>query len=155
MFQLIYAVADGILRKYQTEAEFSNYKEHLPTHIILLFQRFKRAYDGKNIKALQNCISDSFNSDCLGVNKLECLNLIGSFFNSFPSGFNPFLTIQVEQISVNNKQHFVAVIEMNVKLKMLNIPLPIHCNQDLLICEAKPEGDLNYWRIIKIQRFKE
>ena len=38
---------------------------HLPVNAILLFQRFKTGYDGKDINQLAACISDDYLGECL------------------------------------------------------------------------------------------
>ena len=58
---------------------------HLPVNALLLFQRYKAAYDGKDPGALAACISDGYRGDVFGVrSKGELLRVQGGEFARLP-----------------------------------------------------------------------
>lgn len=123
-----------------------------PQNIILLFQRFKKAYESKNIEGLGDTISDSFCGDFYGKSKTRFLATMKGTFNRLPFGVSPHLIISIKNISSHTEDEFSAIIEMNAVVKALFIPLPTKFDSGEVLCEAKPEGQLHYWRITKLLR---
>ena len=76
-------------------------------------------------------------------------------FNYLKYGLSPHLVIEVYNICSSSKSEFSAVINMKANLQFLGIVTPVKWDADKLYCEAKAEGDLNYWRITKLMKFKE
>jgi hypothetical protein len=69
---------------------------HIPDNAIVVFKRFKEAYDDKNIGKLSSTISDSFRGDLYGVRtKQEFIDIQMRVFNRLPWGVNPCLSINV------------------------------------------------------------
>lgn len=126
---------------------------HIP-NILLLFLRFKRAYEQKDVQKMKDTISEEFYSDVYGGTKERFIDLMRSNLNKLIYGLYPCLTIDVLNISSNTETHFSVVLDMKATLKFLGIPTS-HWDSDKLVCEAKIEGTYNYWRITKLVRFRD
>lgn len=89
---------------------------HLPQHAILAFQRFKNAYDGKNIHKLGLLISTNYRGDVFGVTtKQAYLNTQTKVFEALPWFINPCLCINVYSIVHDTHKIFVPLSTPNLK----------------------------------------
>jgi hypothetical protein len=154
MNPLVFAVAKDIFRVYADEKERARNPEHLPRPALILFQRFKKAYEGKDIRSMKDTISDNFQGDIYGRNKSDFIEGMISNFNGLKYGLNPYLTIEVFNISSESSREFSAVIDMKANLQFAGMVTPIKWVSEKLFCEARPEGNTNYWRITKLVRFQ-
>lgn len=154
MNPLIFSVAEGIYRIYSDEKERSRYPEHLPQPALLLFQRFKKSYEGKDIQGIKDTISESFQGDIYGKTKSDFIQFMTYNFQSLKYGLSPHLTIEVFNVSSASNREFSAVVDMKANLQFAGIITPIKWDAGKLFCEAKPEGQYKYWRITKLVRFK-
>lgn len=151
----LFSVAEGIYRLYKNEKEKSASPEHLPKHILILFQRFKRAYESKNIAELKDTISRDFEGDLYGSNKSQFISMMSGNFRYLKYGTSPYIVIEVHNICHSDDTNFAAIIKMKANIQFLGILTPIKWDADKLYIEAKTEGDFNYWRISKIAKFAE
>lgn len=146
-------VAQGIYRLYQSERERERSPEHLPRPCLLLFQRFKKAYEGKDIPGLADTLSEHFSGDLYGRSKGEFLDVMAYNLNTLFPLLSPYLTITVLNITTDTPQAFTAVIDMNATLQVLGLSTPITWDSGRLICCAKPEGEHHYWRLTGLHQF--
>lgn len=150
---IIFSLATDIYRIYSDEQDKAFHPEHLPQPVLILFQRFKRAYESKDIRELQDSISNDFSGDIYGNSKQEFIDLISYNFQRLKYGLSPHLIIEILNITAAYKTNFTAVIKMKANLKFLGIPTYIDWDAGKIVCQAKPEGQYNYWRITKILKF--
>lgn len=161
----VISLAKDIYRIYQTEYEKNLHPEHLPQSVLILFKKFKKAYEAKDIQKLKDTISENFYSDLYGETKSAFITFMKYNFQVIEEyklipniplyGLNPYLTIEIFNICSWSDIEFSAVIDMKANLQLLGIQLPVLWDTGKLFCEAKSEGRYNYWRITKIERFKE
>ncbi|PZD73616.1 hypothetical protein C1752_02083 [Acaryochloris thomasi RCC1774] len=107
---------------------------HLPRNVLLTFQRFKKAYDTKDLKILASVISASYQGDLFGVStKSEYLEVQRSVFNSLPWGAYPCLTVNLYSITEDTNEEFAAIIDTQSMATVLGIPVltydsaPVRC----------------------------
>ncbi|NJM67608.1 MAG: hypothetical protein HC851_19020 [Acaryochloris sp. RU_4_1] len=107
---------------------------HLPQHAILAFQRFKDAYDSKNIYKLGVLISSNYRGDMFGVtSKQAYLNTQKRVFNVLPWFINPCLCINVYSIVDDTPEQFCAIIDTQSMGTAMGIPVftydsaPVRC----------------------------
>lgn len=107
---------------------------HLPENAILVFQRFKEAYDSKNIDKLSLIISNSYQGNLYGVeSKQGFLNTQKHVFEKLPRAVYPCLTINVYSIVENTENIFSAIIDTRSVITILGIPTftydaaPVRC----------------------------
>ena len=74
-------------------------------------------------------------------------------FQRLKYGLSPHLTIEILNITAAYKANFTAVIKMKANLKFLGIPTSMDWDAGKIVCQAKPEGQYNYWRITKLLKF--
>ena len=151
----IIEIAEGIYVYYAGEKEKARNPQHLPKDILILFQRFKRAYEHKNIQELKDSISRNFSGDIYGKNRTEFINLLNINFSHLNYGISPHLVIEVLNICHSSNSEFSAVINMKANLQFLGIVTPGEWDARKLYFEAKEERDFKYWRITRIAEFKE
>lgn len=111
---------------------------HLPENAILLFKRFKEAYDSKNINKLSVVISNSYKGDLYGVkSKQEFLHTQQRVFERLPWGVHPCLTMNVYSIVENSRNTFSAIIDTHSIATVLGVPTfaydsaPVCCQIEL------------------------
>jgi hypothetical protein len=115
---------------------------HLPDNAILLFKRFKEAYDAKNIDKLDVIISNSYQGDLFGVkSKKGYLNVQRQVFERLPWGINPCLTVNIYSIVENNQDAFSAIIDTHSVATFFGIPT-IAYDSAPIRCKIKPEQGL-------------
>ncbi len=151
----IFTVATDIYRIYSEEKDKTYCPQHLPQPALILFQRFKKAYESKNIKGLKDCISSNFSGDIYGKSKTDFVKFMEHNFQILKYGFSPHLIIEVFNICSSSNSEFATVINMKANLQFLGITTPVKWDRGKLFCEAKPEGEYSYWRITKLIKFKE
>ena len=152
---IIFSVATDIYRIYVDEQDKTYHPEHLSQSALILFQRFKKAYERKNIVELKDSISDSFNGDIYGATKKEFIDLMQYNFQRLKYGLSPRLTIEIFNISDSSDTNFSAIINMQANLSFIGLPTSLTWDAGKIICEAKPEGKHHYWRITKLFKFQE
>ena len=155
MTSLIFTVATDIYRIYSEDKEKTYYPQHLPQSALILFQRFKKAYESKNINQLKDCISSNFDGDIYGSKQTDFVEFMEYNFQILKYGLSPHLIIEVFNICTASDYEFSAVINMKANLQFLGVTTPVKWDRGKLFCEAKPEGKYNYWRITKPIKFKE
>lgn len=152
--RLICSIANGIYRIYSSEKEKSYNPQHLShNNTLILFQKFKKAYENKDIRGIKDTISDSFNGDIYGSTKSEFINFMTDNFRILHYGLSPYLAIAIYNISSSSDLEFSAVLDMKANLQVLGIPTPIEWDTGKLFCQAKPEGQYNCWKITKLVKF--
>lgn len=120
---------------------------HLPDNALLLFKRFKEAYDTKNIIKLGFTLSDHYKGDLLGVStKQAYLSSLKQVFDSLPL-LSPCLSINVYSIIENSNDVFSGIIDTQSKTSFLGIPLKNYDSTPIR-CEIRPEQGL--WVITKM-----
>ncbi|MBE9143618.1 hypothetical protein [Planktothrix mougeotii] len=120
---------------------------HLPDNALLLFKRFKEAYDTKNIIKLGFTLSDNYRGDLNGVStKQEYLSSLKRVFDSLPL-LSPCLSINVYSIIENRNDVVSAIIDTQSKTSFLGIPLTNYDSTPIR-CEIRPEQGL--WVITKM-----
>lgn len=107
---------------------------HLSENAILVFKKFKEAYDSKSINKLSLVISNLCRGDLYGVgNKQEFLNIQQRVFERLPWGVHPCLTLNVYSIVENSQNIFSAIIDTHSIATVLGIPTfaydsaPVRC----------------------------
>jgi hypothetical protein len=151
---IIFSIATDIYRIYVDEQDKTYHPEHLPQPALILFQRFKKAYESKNILGLKDAIYDKFCGDLYGVNKKDFTDFMQYNFQHLKYGLSPHLVIEIYNISESSSTNFFAVINMKANLKLMGIPISMAWDAGKIICEAKPEGEHSYWRITKLLKFE-
>lgn len=120
---------------------------HLPDNALMLFKRFKEAYDTKNIIKLGFTISDHYKGDLYGVyTKQEFLRSQKRAFDNLYL-VSPCLSINVYSIIENSNDVFSAIIDTQSKASVLGIPV-INYDSAPIRCELRPEQGL--WVITKM-----
>ena len=127
---------------------------HLPDNALLLFKRFKEAYDTKNIIKLSFTISDHYKGDLYGVStKQEFLSSQKRVFDNLTL-ISPCLSINVYSIIENRNDLFSAIIDTQSKISILGIPLTNYDSAPIR-CEIRPEQGLRVitkmfieWRLV-------
>ena len=156
MYSQIYTAAKDIYRVYSGEKEKSRHPEHLPPHILILFQKFKKAYESKNIEDLKDTISDRFVGDIYGKTKSSFITLIAhNFQHLFKYGSSPHLTLEVLKICSGSDVEFAAIINMKSSYRFFGISTPVSFDAVKLFCEVQPEGQDNCWRITKLKQYNK
>ncbi|MEO0375253.1 MAG: hypothetical protein AAF329_11640 [Cyanobacteria bacterium P01_A01_bin.17] len=121
---------------------------HLPQNALLLFQRFKKAYDSKDTKTLSSVISPYYQGDLFGVSsKQEYLKIQKAFLDSLPWGINPCLTIDVYSIIEETPDAFTAIIDIKAIATILGIPTVTY---DSFPLRCKLSADQGWWRITEM-----
>lgn len=129
--------------------------EVLKNNVLLLLKRFKRAYENKDLNALEDTISDNFSGNYYGAKtKTKFLGLMKTVFETMPLLINPHLVIIVSNITTNNQDQFEGTIELKAVIKVLSFPIPWKYDSGKVQCKAAPEGDLRYWRITYLEKSK-
>ncbi|PHV61032.1 hypothetical protein [Cyanobacterium aponinum] len=119
---------------------------------LLLFKRFKKAYENKDIHALADTISEHFSGSYYGAKtKIQFLNLMRKVFESMPLLINPHLVIEVTNIETNTEYEFKGIIKLKAMIEVVFIPIPWQYDSGKVLCQAKPEGNLKYWRITSLE----
>jgi hypothetical protein len=155
MNPLIISLAEGIYKVYSSEKEKTSYPEHLPQQALILFQKFKKAYQRKDIQGIEDTISENFSGDVYGKSKPDFLAFMDYNFQKLKYGLSPHLTIEIYNIATNSDVEFSAVVDMKANLQFAGIVTPLKWDAGKLCCEAKPEGKYKYWRITKLVKFKD
>lgn len=150
---IIFSLATDIYRIYTDEQDRTYHPEHLPQSALILFQRFKKAYDNKNINELQESISDDFTGNLYGRNKKEFIDFMRFNFGRLKYGLSPHLIIEIINVSTASEVKFSAVLNMKANLKLIGIPTPMDWDAGKIWCQAQPEGKYNYWRITELSKF--
>jgi hypothetical protein len=115
---------------------------YLPENAILVFKRFKEAYDSKNINKLSAVISNSYRGDLYGVgSKQEFLNIQQHVFERLPWGVHPCLTMNVYSIVENSHIIFSAIIDTHSIATVLGIPTFAYDSAPVC-CQIKSEHGL-------------
>jgi hypothetical protein len=115
---------------------------HIPDNAILVFKRFKEAYDAKSIGKLSSIISDSYRGDLYGVpSKQEFIDIQKRVFNRLPWGVYPCLSINVYSIVENERNIFSAIIDTHSIATVFGIPLGDYDSAPVR-CQIRPEDGL-------------
>ena len=115
---------------------------HIPENAILVFKRFKEAYDAKNIDKLSSTISDSYRGDLYGVSsKQDFTNIQKQVFNRLPWGIHPCLSINVYGIVDNDRNVFSAIIDTHSIATVFGIPVGDYDSAPVR-CQICPEDGL-------------
>lgn len=151
MLDICIKVAQGIYLWYQQGYN----PPQLRDNMLAVFQAFKSAYDAKNADKLSKVISDSYSGSLYGTkNKTELWGLFKGTFNTIPLGFNPSLTINIYQITEDNKEVFQAVIDFQSNICVLFVPFK-HIDSDRVFIEVRPEKPYGIWKITRIEKIQE
>jgi hypothetical protein len=150
---IIFSIATDIYRIYVDEQDKTYNPKHLPKSALILFQRFKKAYENKNIIELKDSISDDFCGDIYGTNKKDFIDFMQYNFQRLRYGLSPHLVIEIHNIATSSSTNFSAVINMKANLKFIGIPTSMTWDVGKIVCEARSEGEYNYWRITKLLKF--
>jgi len=143
----------GVVNKTIADSEKP---EYLPHHMLMLFQRFKKAYEDIDMEELADTISNDF---CGYIyrefpSKQALIQGVKDDLNQIKFGCRPFLQIVLYHIAVNTPDEFIAIVKVNVSIKIFNIPTGFKFNSERLVCHARPEGKYHYWRITKFEIYK-
>ena len=123
---------------------------HLPANAILAFQRFKAAYDAKDVRSLAACISDGYQGDVFGArSKGELLRVQGEVFRRLLRGVYPCLSISVYNIIKDGPRGFSAILDTRSRATVLRIPLWTYDSAPLR-CTIRPEGPYHWWRVTEL-----
>lgn len=96
---------------------------YLPENAVLVFKKFKEAYDSKDINKLGRIISNSYTGDLYGVrSKREFLHVQKRVFDRLPWGVHPCLTINVYSIVEDTRNIFSAIIDTHSIATVLGVP---------------------------------
>ncbi len=122
--------------------------EGLSLNALLLFRRFKKAYENKDTRELADTISNNLSGNFYQARtKEQFLRIMQGVFNTMPFGINPHLVINIYNITSNTESNFSGVIDLKAMIKVAFIPIPWKYDSGKIFFEAKPEGNLQYWRI--------
>ena len=123
---------------------------HLPVNALLLFQRFKAAYDGKDVGQLSACISDEYRGDAFAVlSKGELLRVLGGVFRALPWMVYPCLSINVYNVIADTPEVFSAIIDTCSRAKVLGVPVGT-IDSAPLRCVIRPVGPHCVWRMTEM-----
>lgn len=115
---------------------------HLTENAILLFKRFKEAYDAKDINKLSSVISDSYKGDLYGVSsKQEFLHIQKRVFDRLPWGVYPCLSINLYSIVENTQNVFSVIIDTHSTATVFGIPVGDYDSAPVC-CKLCPEAGL-------------
>ena len=115
---------------------------HLPENAILVFKRFKEAYDSKDVHRLSPVISDEYRGDIYGVGtKHEFLHTQQDVFRRLPWAIHPCLTINVYRIKENTQNTFSAIIDTHSIATVFGIPTFAYDSAPVR-CQINPEQGL-------------
>ena len=115
---------------------------HLTENAILVFKRFKEAYDAKDISKLSSTISDSYKGDIYGVSsKQEFLHIQKQVFERLPWGVYPCLSINVYSVVENTQNVFSAIIDTHSSATVFGIPVGDYDSAPVG-CKICPEAGL-------------
>ncbi|GAK50300.1 hypothetical protein U14_01528 [Candidatus Moduliflexus flocculans] len=125
--------------------------EGFSPNALILFKRFKKAYENKSLSELADTISEKFSGSFYGATTKEhFLRAMKGLFNSMPLGINPHLVINIYNITSNTDEVFSGVFDFKAMIKVVFVPLPWKYDSGKVFFEAKPEGNLKYWRITSL-----
>jgi len=120
---------------------------------VILFKRFKKAYENKKINELGDTISENFSGNFYGAaTKKAFLSIMQSVFRTMPFGVNPHLVITIYNITANTDEVFSGVVDLKAMIKIAFVPIPCRYDSGKIFFEAKPEGNLRYWRITNLSQ---
>jgi hypothetical protein len=115
---------------------------HLPENAILVFKRFKEAYDAKNIDKVSRLISNSYKGDLYGArSKQEFIRIQQRVFERLPWGVHPCLTINVYSVAENTQNIFSAIIDTHSIATVFGIPTFAYDSAPVR-CQINPEQGL-------------
>lgn len=146
-------LAIGLLQTLKNVTDHTMSPSFLSSHGLLVFQKFKKAYESKNIAGVEDIISEDFRSDVYG-NKKDFIALITTGFSTLWAVSSPYLVIDVLNISKESEDDICVVIDMQITIKLLGIPTPLTWDSGKLSCRIQPEGKLNFWRITELMRYR-
>ncbi|MDX2244029.1 MAG: lecithin retinol acyltransferase family protein [Leptolyngbyaceae cyanobacterium bins.302] len=150
---LILNLAPDIIR-FVLDEEAKN-PRNVPQQALILFQRFKEAYESKDIEELADTVSNDFRGDIYGKRKSDFVAFMRCNLERLKYGTGPHLRIEIHNISSNSDEDFSAVIKMNATIKILGVPTPLQWDGGKLFCKVEPEGKYRYWRITKLEKFED
>jgi len=128
----------------------------LHDNILLLMQKFKSAYETKDLTALKHTISDDFCGNFVGASsKKAMVNLFENYWTQLPRLLGLKLEIQIYHIIESSNSFYSGIVEFKTKLKIGPFPTKKTIESGKLYCEAKPDGILNTWRTSKIASLSE
>jgi hypothetical protein len=116
---------------------------HLPENAVLVFKRFKEAYDSRSIEKLSSLLSDSYKGDVHGaVDKQEFLDKQKCNFESLPWGIYPCITLNVYSVIENTQDIFSAIVDTHSIATVFGIPTFIDYASAPIRCQIESEGGL-------------
>ena len=126
--------------------------EGFSPNALILFKRFKKACENKSLPELADTISEQFSGYFYGATTKEhFLRIMKGVFNSMPFGITPHLVIMIYNITSHTEDVFSGVVDLKALIKVAFIPLPWKYDSGKIFFEAKPEGNLKYWRITSLK----
>jgi hypothetical protein len=115
---------------------------YLPENAILLFKRFKQAYDAKDINKLKILISDSYKGDIFGAkSKKAYLDFQSKVFDKVPWFSYLCLNIDIYSIVENTDNSFTAIIHYHANTTVLGLPAFTYDSAPIR-CQIKSEDGL-------------
>ncbi len=124
--------------------------ERLKGNILALFQKFKAGYDSKNATEIYSLFANSYSGNFYGTSKKADIFALFSYnFNKLPAVINPNLNINVYQIFEDTPEIFKAIIDFQLYLTLLVIPIKSFGSGRIYI-EISPEPPHGIWKITHI-----
>lgn len=146
------------------ESMFKQYEkgyvpDNFPEKMLSVFQAFKRAYDSRNISAINAMVSEEYQGDLYEASEKAALLLIlNKVFQSVTSMVNLNLHIVVYQITEADADKFRAIIDLQSNATVFNgyVPVPFTNRYGGRVdIELRPEGKHKMWKIYRMYEVKD
>lgn len=127
--------------------------EFLPPNALLLFQRFRDAYQAKDAARVGEQLSAAYRGTLYGLSdRTQFVQAMEETFRHLPWGTHPKLTVTMYQIIERNEPGvFEAILQFQARLAVLGVEIPWQpVDSGFVRCEARVEQPHKIWRIVRM-----
>lgn len=143
-------LAEGLVRMLRsTDAP----PEFLPPNALLLFQRFRDAYQAKDAATVGEQLSADYCGTLYGLrDRKQFVEAIEQTFRQLPWGIHPKLTVTMYQIiERNDPAVFEALLQFQARIALWGVEIPGQSvDSGRIHCEVRAEKPYGIWRIVRM-----
>jgi hypothetical protein len=128
--------------------------DFLTEETLLLFRRFKAAFDAKDAARLAEEISDRYHGTFGGKgSKAELVSFFAEVFRGIVVGVSPRPSITIYHVIQKDPGVFKVILVFHSRLFVLALPTWSFCS-GRVVCEARPEGRHRIWRLTRLDPYE-
>jgi hypothetical protein len=129
--------------------------DFLTEETLLLFRRFKAAFDAKDAVGLAEEISDQYQGTFCGRGfKAELVSFFAEVFRGIVVGVYPELSITIYHVIQKDPGVFKVILEFHSRLFVLWWLPTWSFSSRRVVCEARPEGRHRIWRLTQLDQYE-